>query len=325
MTTETFNRAGTTLGETMVVAVLGPKRRGKTLLASKLCYEFFLSGGRVMHLGNLSFGEQVDDIGMLADQDPAALSNVLLYIDEVKAILNSRRSNSAFQQLIFNNLMQAGHQGLSMIFTTQFQHGVSSDLLDQCDYALVVSPQSYAEKWRKRDGYYGPKLKRNNLCPGFNSKDPFHHEHAGAGKILACRDAPEKRTILYKSVTQASHPLGPGKTTYKVLHCAQRFYGLSDTTHKVDALGAMLFNTDQLRARQEANELDSYRGLIHALVDQVNADVMTPAQIHGYLHSTPGMPQWDLRKVKSMSKALGMSTVSTRDQRLRIRDWVSSQ
>ena len=112
MTTETFNRIETALGETFTLGILGYKRRGKSLLASKLCYDLYLESQkinnpiRILHMGNLSFGEQIENISILADQDPNALTNCLLYIDEVKAIMNSRRSNSAFQQLIFNNLMQ---------------------------------------------------------------------------------------------------------------------------------------------------------------------------------------------------------------------------
>ena len=325
---ETSMPAQTLLGETMVMGVLGRKRSGKTLLASKMAYEYHLAGGRVLHMGNLSFGEEITDISILADQDPAALQSVLLYVDEVKAILNSRRSNSAFQQLIFNNLMQAGHQGLSMIWTTQFQAGVSGDLLDQCDYAIQVDPRSGAKKWiektryKKRTGEY----EERNLCHAWDDEScKYRNEHLGTGKIRSCKDSNEKRTIIYKRVTQAAHPLGPGIVKHLTLHCAQRFYDLSDTTHKIDALAPMLLNTDEFRARQEADNLTKFNTLIGALVEQEQLEVVTPGLLHQYLHGTDGMPKLSIKQIKSFSKTMGIKTVSSRDARLRIKDWSDSQ
>tara|TARA_Y100000590_G_scaffold82055_1_gene91369 strand:- start:3127 stop:4098 length:972 start_codon:yes stop_codon:yes gene_type:complete len=316
----------TALGETMVVAILGRKRSGKTLLAAKLCYEYWLAGGRVMHMGNLSFGEPIEDISILTDQDPAALSEVLLYVDEVKAILNSRRSGSAFQQLIFNNLMQAGHQGLSMIFTSQFQTGISGDLLDQCDYAIMTQPDSGATKWRHSDGYTTKgKLVKANLCPGFDKKSPYYHEHAGSGKVLACAESEETRWIRYTLTTQASHPLGAGIRKYLTLWCAQRFYPLSDTTFKVDAREAMLFNTDEIRGRREAENLDSFKRLLVGMSEQHNIEVGEVGLVHEYVHNTEGMPPLDLRTIKSFMRSIGVKTISSRDHRFKISEWVNKQ
>lgn len=318
----------TMLGETMVIGILGRKRSGKTLLASKMAYEFFLAGGRVLHMGNLSFGEEITDISILADQDPVALSNVLLYIDEVKAILNSRRSNSAFQQLIFNNLMQAGHQGLSLLWTTQFQAGVSGDLLDQCDYAYYVGAQSGAKKWIATD-QYKPKtgeFEEKNLCPGWDEAESnLKFWHSDIGKLKGCKDSIEKRTILYKRVTQGSHPLGPGITSYRTLHCAQRFYNLSDTTHKIDALAPMLLNTDEFRARQEAENLGKFKSLLGALVTQEKMEAVNVGVLHEYLHGTEGMPPLALKTIRSFCKTIGVATKSQRDQRYLIKEWVDSQ
>ena len=327
MTTDTptrpISRAGSSLGETMVVGVLGPKRRGKTLLAGKMCFEYWLGGGKLYHMGNLSFGDLVEDIGMLADQDPGALANCLLYIDEVKTIMNSRSSNSAFQKLIGNNLMQAGHQGLSIIWTSQFQSGIAGDLLDQCDYAIVVDRRSGQQPWRRKDEYNVStgRLKKENLCAGFDKQDPFYAEHAGPGRLLACKGSQEKRTVLYKTVTQVSHPLGPGITRVKTLHCAQRFYGLSDTTFKIDALAPMLLNTDQFRAREEVKTIGKFGELLKALNTQGMAEI-TPAVIQGYLEGSFDTPIFlEVRQIRSYLKALGVRKVVQREDRWNLDAW----
>ncbi len=320
-------RKETSLGETMVVAVLGPKRKGKTVLASKMCYEYWMGGGRLLHMGNLSFGEKIEDIGILADQDPLTLSNVLLYLDEAKALMNSRNSNGAFQKLIGNNLMQAGHQGLSMIWTSQFQTGINSDLLDQCDYAIVVDRKSGQQPWRREDEYSVQKgtLKEANLCAGFDKNDPHYDEHAGPGRLLACADSKEKRTVLYKVVTQKSHPYGPGITKYKTLHCAQRFYGLSDTTFKVDALNAMLFNTDELRARKQSEILGKFKELLVALTARGMREI-TPADMQGYMEGSFNPSIYlELKDIRSFFKAIGVRKVVQREDRWNLDAWAGSK
>ncbi len=332
MTTETHPeqivtpRAGSSLGETMVTAVLGPKRRGKTLLASKMCFEYWLGGGKLYHMGNLSFGDKIEDIGMLADQDASALLNCLLYLDEVKTILNSRSSNSAFQKLIGNNMMQAGHQGLSIIWTSQFQSGISADLLDQCDYAIVVDRRSGQQPWRSEDKYVADtgKLKKANLCAGFDKSSPFHEEHTGPGRLLACTESSEKRTILYKTVTQSSHPNGPGITRHKTLHCAQRFYGLSDTTFKIDALAPMLMNTDQFRARQEVETIGKFGELLTALNVQGKNEI-TPAEMQGFMEGSFSPPIYlEVRQIRSYLKALGVRKVVQREDRWNLDAWAKA-
>ncbi len=318
-----IGRAGSLLGETMVTAVLGHKRRGKTLLASKLCLEYFLGGGKLYHMGNLSFGEKIDDIGMLADQNASALLNCLLYLDEAKTILSSRNSNSAFQKLIGNNMMQAGHQGLSIIWTSQFQTGISTDLLDQCDYAIVVDPRSGRQPWLHKDKYNAStgRLKKANLCAGFDKRNPFYDEHAGPGRLLACAESNEKRTILYKTVTQRSHPSGPGITRHKTLHCAQRFYGLSDTTFKIDALAPMLMNTDQFRARQEAETIVKFGELLKALNVRGMSEI-TPAEIQGYMQGSFDPPIYlDIRQIRSYLKSIGVRKVVQREDRWNLDAW----
>ncbi len=316
-------RAGSSLGETMVVGILGVKRKGKTVLAGKMCFEYWLDGGTLYHMGNLSFGDRIEDIGQLADQDPGALTNCLLYIDEVKTVMNSRNSNSAFQKLIGNNLMQAGHQGLSIIWTSQFQAGIAAELLDQCDYAIVVDRRSGQQPWRREDKYNisTGRLKKANLCPGFDKLDPFYDEHTGPGRMLACAESNEKRTILYKTVTQVSHPLGPGITKYKTLHCAQRFYGLSDTTFKIDALAPMLLNTDQFRARQEAETIGKFGELLKALNAKGRAEI-TPAMMQGYMEGSFDVPIFlEIRQIRSYLKALGVRKVVQREDRWNLDAW----
>ncbi|GAI99576.1 unnamed protein product, partial [marine sediment metagenome] len=61
--------ARTKLGESFVWGLLGYRRRGKTTYGAKLCWEAFMSGVRVLHLGNLTFGETIDPVE-LANQIP---------------------------------------------------------------------------------------------------------------------------------------------------------------------------------------------------------------------------------------------------------------
>lgn len=281
--------ARTVLGESSVWGLLGHRRKGKTTYAGRLCWQAWLKGVRVLHLGNLTFGEQVDPVE-LANQDPADLGNCLLFVDEAGQILPSTRTSTAFQLLVNSNLVQSGHQGLSVIWTTQFEVGLSRRLTEQTDWVYYV--QGASRYWTTdRQIDTGRVLAENdNRCEAWNPESDFHTQHTGFSlnghRVLNdCRDTERQHTIIAECVSQWGNPLGPGKRTKYTLHCAQRFFPLIKTSHKVDAMAAMMVTTDQLRDQEQLNLVESVSSVLLEAGAQ-GFDEAAPANINAVISAS---------------------------------------
>jgi hypothetical protein len=284
----------TMLGESTVFGVLGPRRRGKSLLANYLCGEVAKAGGRVLHRGNLSFGE-VLDVHWLLDQNPAELGNVLVYLDEIQSLLDSRRSASIFATLISHNLIQSGHLGMSIIWTTQFERRVSRDLIDQTDWVFYVlgarRPWPTAEQIAGGDDW---------RCAGFDRKNRhvFAHEE--------CPKYDHQRLVAAKLVAQHGALMRPGWSKNLELHCAQRFYQLGDTKFLIDSKQAVLrMGAEAMRRREIARQSELLRELVVELGR--NREHMSAMDIGRYMAGTHDI-EWDPAYVGKQLRAIGVPT-----------------
>ena len=341
-----FQPVDTLLGETMTIGILGAKRTGKTLLASKLCFdiwnrnEFYKNNFpdykpmKIFHMGNLAFGQKIDDITILTEQDPEYLNNCLLFIDEAKTIFDNRASGSAFQRLLANNLIQAGHQGISIIWTTQNEHGLSYSIKAQTDIIIDILPQSGKSNWVK-DDYVNKhdKFIKSNLCDGFtNGTFKEHHqekkylvnENGDKFQVSAdCRETKKRHNIFY-DITFQSQTRQAGKQLAKAELCAQRYYGLSDTTFKVSASDSMFITSDDFRKKRELDIVNQFEQLLVLLVKQEKKEATTLRQLQKLMAQYENFPDWDFRKIKSTLKGFGIKEYPAQSGRFPIVDYVNT-
>ena len=233
------------LQESHVYGVLGYRGEGKSLITTKLAYEVYLAGGRVLHEGQLRFGETFNATD-LANQDTESLGGCLLVMDEVSALMPSSRSHSTFQLLIKNNLIQSRHQGLSVIYNTQFAADVPRALVNQTDW--VFKPwRNWKHDWvdtNKCEGFKSHRCTEKKKC-----MNEYYHHHNPDPPLSKCIDSKKRHTIKYKAVPQLGNPYHGRPPLEYTLHCAQRLYSLYDTNYKIDGTNTMLETTDSLRAK----------------------------------------------------------------------------
>jgi hypothetical protein len=304
-------RSDSVLGEGLITGVLGPRRGGKSLVAAKLCYEAHLRGMKVFHTGNLLFGEKIERLDILLDQDPTALNSCLVYIDEVKSILPSARSSSTFSRLIDSNFIQAGHQALSVLWTTPQDSGVDRNLLHVTDFAMYVDgPRSGTRRWTDLKGMTPHEYKERHgrtpvACPASDPDSPWHYAHTGSGLMGDCRDIELQRSIKVDVFSQSWSRLGAKKMRSFIVGCAQRYYNLFDTTYKVDAAVAQLTSSDDLRERQSRGVITKLRTLMHSLYTDQDIEKCNPIDLLEYLEGTYGEVVGDSRLAR-MCSTLGV-------------------
>ena len=285
--------ARTVLGESSVWGLLGYRRKGKGVYGSVMCWQAYLKGVRILHLGNLTFGEQIDPID-LAAQNPGALGNCLLFVDESRLVLPSVRSGTIFQLLVASNLVQSGHQGLSILWTAQFERGVSRDITEQTDWILNIN--SAKRRWTTDRQIKSGKVRpeQDNRCDAWRPESDFHKAHTGFAVdgvqvFNDCREMPQQFTIAADIVTQWGNPLGPGRRETHTLHCAQRFFPLSKTAQKIDAMGSLLISSDQLRDQDMQAQVAQIRKLLVAAHEKRYGRVV-PSNLADYLQANiPGL------------------------------------
>jgi len=258
------------LRESRVWGVLGTRGMGKSLVCTQLAYQVHLQGGTVYHEGQLNFGK-IFDPEILASQKSEDLENCLLVLDEVSALLPSSRSHSTFQLLVKNNLIQSRHQGLSIIYNTQFAADVPQALVNQTDWIFHVY-----KKW-------DTKWNQNNLCEGFKKHscnstkrrcpNTFWHFHTPNEPMAKCVDSPRKHTIKYRAVPQLGNPYYGRPPKEVTVHCAQRLYPLYSTHHKIDATNTMLVSTDDLRQKKVFELQQQVIGLVAELANDGVAEI----------------------------------------------------
>lgn len=288
MATEVFTKASiitkSQMGERQTLGILGPPRSGKTVMANLMAWQVWQQGVEVFHLGNLGFGN-VLDIEWLADQDPEILSNCLVYLDEVKAIAPGQRSATAFQLLFANNIVQAGHQGVTLLYTGINDRSLNPTLSDLTDRVYWVN----ARKW-KFTPHVGMtcaqaewRLEKHHHCPAWvtgtsrmEKKLTKQHRDPGPG-CYDCREFDTRHDVGFKMVYQENSPATTGFRMLGSVHCAQRFYGLGNTKHKVDATQSFLFGTEEIRARAKQAKFDEVRDVVDRLAGQV--ETLSLAQI----------------------------------------------
>lgn len=305
--------ARTVLGESNVWGLLGYRRKGKGVYGSVLCWQAALKGVRILHLGNLTFGEKMDPIE-LSNQNPEDLGNCLLFVDEGRLVLPSVRAGTVFQLLVASNLVQSGHQGLSVLWTAQFERGVSRDITEQTDWILNIN--SAKRRWvtdRQIELRRVPPEK-DNRCDAWRPESPFHRAHTGfvvnGTRIFNdCREMPQQFTIVADIVTQWGNPLGPGQRQTHVLHCAQRFFPLSRTFHKVDAMSALLISSDQLREQEEQERVAKIRTLLVKARDQ-GFGRLIPANLAQFIQDNLGFTLGPL-KLGTIMNYLGVPKAKT--------------
>ena len=310
--------ARTLLGESSIWGLLGYRRQGKGVYGSVMCWQAYLKGTRILHLGNLTFGEQIDPID-LTSQNPSTLGNCLLFGDESRLVLPSVRSGTIFQLLVSSNLVQSGHQGLSILWTAQFERGVSRDITEHKDWILNITGAK--RRWTTDRQIESGKVhpEQDNRCDAWRPNSDFHKEHIGfqvdgVQIFNDCRTMPQQYAIVADIVTQWGNPLGPGHRQTHILHCAQRFFPLSKTTQKIDAMGSLLISSDQLRDQQTQAEVETIRTLLLRARAKKYGRVV-PANLADYLQANVSGLVLTPNKLTRIMGFLGVPHLRTSKQR----------
>lgn len=264
------------LGESSVFGLLGPRRRGKSLAAAFLCAQAANRGVRVLHRGNLAFGELLD-VDALLEQDVDYLANTLVYLDEVQEIMDSRRGMTVFQVMLSHGLIQSGHMGMSILWTSQDEARLSRDLKFQTDFVFYVDGRSSPFESRRHGDL---------RCPGFFPDDEYYEQH------INCPKLGHRRVVRMEIVAQRGALVPPGSRVLMWLHCAQRYYELFNTRAIINSAGALTMNSDTLREKRQAGIDRDLVALLRDLPDhpQVqNPAEMTAADIASFVAGSLGI------------------------------------
>ena len=189
----------------LIVAIIAPKRTGKSLTAVAIIKEWLKVADTVhsnMWLGFKKYSplKDIDDIKNLGGHN-------ILFIDELRRYADSRLSGSMKNRLISNLLADTGKQKLNFIFTDQLASAIDTRIRENVDIVLIPSYDArtgicYVRGASSMDEYFALRYRGMlNALPVmfcFKGREYFKHYQTGE-KIedYVMKFKPEKFAPIY--------------------------------------------------------------------------------------------------------------------------------
>ena len=316
------------MGEGVIVGIIGNKRKGKGIVASVWLWLALRAGVPIFHLGNLAFGNRIDDLDFLARQDAEILNNCIINLDEIKATMPAARASSTFQILLDNAFVQSGHQNISVLWTSTTESGVTSGLLEQTEYVLWIDNKySRRRRWTQHQNqtckqYAATHRRSCNHCAAWYPESPFHAEHIGPGQLLDCRKSDHQRTIVGVRVSQEASSVGVGERVPYTLYCAQRFYPLQHTDVLIES-SVLTMTGENITDRRNYDLQQEVKRLLITLA--ADMPVATTDDIAEYLEGTYGHAL-GFPKVRALLRDCGVPIGTRKGVSVwRLDDWIATR
>lgn len=130
----------------MIVGFIGKRGSGKTLSMTRECYKYYQKGYKVISNYHLNFSHQLVDFEELfrLAETQADMGNLVLALDEIHILLDSRSGMSRENKVMTFWLNQTRKMNITLLFTTQFLHQVdlrlrsNTDVIVLCDGLTVT-------------------------------------------------------------------------------------------------------------------------------------------------------------------------------------------
>jgi hypothetical protein len=130
----------------MITGFIGKMGSGKTLSMVREALKYYVKGYRILSNFHLKIPYEpinFDELYAMAENQKS-LQNVVLLLDEVHILLDSRSSVSKVSKIMTFWLNQTRKMGVKLFFTTQYLHQVDkrlrsgTDMVAQCDGIKVI-------------------------------------------------------------------------------------------------------------------------------------------------------------------------------------------
>lgn len=187
-----------------ITAILGTRGKGKTLLATYLCYQHwwntaqlnnFATFGankkpkeikelnkRVFHNGCLNFGTEFD-VWNFVDFGDSDFHDAVILLDEIHMMMDSRSAMSTANKVIYGFITQMRKKNLAIIYTTQDENSVDFRLRQQTDWSYDLN-----DDWSRMNRYGLRKInegtKRESWEIWFRRQAVFNNQYAPPNKPI---------------------------------------------------------------------------------------------------------------------------------------------
>ena len=114
----------------MICGFIGKMGSGKSLSMTKELYKYYKNGHKIVSNYGLSFPHEQMNFETLYEkaENQEALDNVVIALDEVHIVLDSRSGMSSVSKMITFWLNQTRKMGVKLFYTTQYLHQVDKRL-----------------------------------------------------------------------------------------------------------------------------------------------------------------------------------------------------
>jgi hypothetical protein len=123
----------------VIAGFIGKMGSGKTLSMTKELLKYYNQGYTIMSNYHLNFPHEpidFDDI-FLSAQAQEQLSNVVIALDEIHIVLDSRSGMAATNKIISFWLNQTRKMGVKLFYTTQHAHQIDKRLRSATDFYVM--------------------------------------------------------------------------------------------------------------------------------------------------------------------------------------------
>ena len=125
----------------MICGFIGKMGSGKTLSMTRELYKYYLNGHKIVSNYGLSFPHEKMNFEELYDsaEQQEEMNNIVIALDEVHIVLDSRSGMSGVSKVITFWLNQTRKMGVKLFYTTQYLHQVDKRLRSGTDIFVFTN------------------------------------------------------------------------------------------------------------------------------------------------------------------------------------------
>lgn len=132
-----------------VVALIGNKGNGKTLVMTLLLYIEYLKGKKIYTNYKVFFPHEILDVQKMVELD-VSLQDAVIGIDEMQTVCDSRKHSRKQNILMSHFLIQTRHRSINLYYTTTYLGQVDKRIRENTDIVII---SENLEVDSDKDGY----------------------------------------------------------------------------------------------------------------------------------------------------------------------------